>query len=1212
MDFVSLRILIDGKGCFIDLIEKTCLVCDFKIKLLSRYPSLIPNNYVILIQNDFNLPLIPLGTDQICKYCKSNSMVILILQKSYYRSYKKNPNITNLILPRTKIPEPEIEKSKIHIQSVYLEPYKKQFSKLLTANERLSLDKFQGFFVISPHSLPPEPIINYNKKFQINAKLTTKYYSSCNISIKDFEKVNYWMSVLIIHIIKKRKNFKKFSNPFYEEETLLVNEESVVSENSNTQTIQTTTQKFSSNLISQLIDSVIEKIEIKYERWDPFYFLPWFVPKSKSLSSRVDPFQYSLKKLNKNLNGDSLSKELKEFAKKRNLTLDMIYPYRFLLDAIFKHWYEAHYHTIIYEQELKKEQEERQIQINSRSGKGKRNANGNGNRNGNGNGNRNENRNGNKNVKGNRNGKANDNEMEIENETRNIYKNKISLFEIKKYFKKIPKNKRNVNDQKNYYLLKLQIGKEVIPYEKEFANHPKIKKKNLKINQFSESNFTDEKKKKLSLDSEKDMDNKTGTNTEVIDDKKKTQSNTSNKNKNPNNVYNQINIQDLFNNGFYNILFFANEFQQHICGRYIYFKYVKRWNHIDRILWSRGADNTFVFKDNVMTLKEYYWRYWGDVLGDEYYPLLVPSRYHYIHASNEEIRQFLQENLTPIYQTKKRFEDSHNKIMELFKAIKKLKLEAALMPNNQERALKMKKIPRLIQKMRISQRRLCEKGSRREFLSPELIYITPLTSLITHFSRNLQAIFYKIQNQTKLEKFQQQLGFRFKNITLLKTAMTHSSVLHEQSKMDIEDNERLEFLGDAILDWYTSLRLFFVYRDASEGQLTDMRSLLVKNEILSKMGKVIGLDEVILVNEHQTTLQKYGRARSSVLADTVEALIGAYFLDQGFECVCEFIRRILIRCKHNFENENVLKKYFQSLRLIRLKQFIDLDMEPYWLIKGEASGNSNKNTFIMDHYLQVLQHKKEEMHRFNGLFTNTGEPADLSELEKKINIKFTNAYLLKTAFTHVTYENSLTNYERLEFLGDNFLKFASSIHAYNKFPKAPEGQLTKIVHRYVENACQIDISLDLELENYLLFSNKGFPKTREKKIKILGDLYESLVGAIVQDKGLETAFDFVGNTLISSKNYLPFEILNEHPKSILLQFAQLFKQDLPQLYSIVHQNQPIFGYYFLNKIIAIEKVREKKIAEKFLSLKILQLLWAKYKYQYGGETADNFFFRFKK
>ncbi|KAJ6246593.1 dicer-related [Anaeramoeba flamelloides] len=287
-------------------------------------------------------------------------------------------------------------------------------------------------------------------------------------------------------------------------------------------------------------------------------------------------------------------------------------------------------------------------------------------------------------------------------------------------------------------------------------------------------------------------------------------------------------------------------------------------------------------------------------------------------------------------------------------------------------------------------------------------------------------------------------------------------------------------------------------------------------------------------------------------------------------------------------------------------------MDSHWLIKGEESVSSNKNTFIMDHYLQILQNEKREIHRFDKLFTNTGEPKDLSELEKEINIKFANPLVLKTAFTHATYGSNQKNYERLEFLGDNFLKFASSVHVYNKFPKAPEGQLTKIVHRYVENTCQIDISLDLHFENYLLFSHKGFPKTREKKIKILGDLYESLVGALIQDQGLKKTFNFVGKTLISSKNLLPFEILIEHPKSILLQFSQQFKLESPHFYSIEHQNKTVFGCYFLNKIITTEKVPEKKIAEKFLSLKVLKLLWAKYKYQYGGETAVKFFIKNKK
>ncbi len=137
------------------------------------------------------------------------------------------------------------------------------------------------------------------------------------------------------------------------------------------------------------------------------------------------------------------------------------------------------------------------------------------------------------------------------------------------------------------------------------------------------------------------------------------------------------------------------------------------------------------------------------------------------------------------------------------------------------------------------------------------------------------------------EQFSKEIKVEFKDISLLKRACTHRSYLNENKKAGLEHNERLEFLGDAVLELVITSFLYKKYPDKDEGDLTSYRSALVNTNSLSKVALHIGVDKYLLLSKGES--KDTGRARSIIHADTIEAIIGAVYLDQGYDAAGNFI-----------------------------------------------------------------------------------------------------------------------------------------------------------------------------------------------------------------------------------------------------------------------------------------------------------------------------------
>ncbi|MBW1827776.1 MAG: ribonuclease III, partial [Deltaproteobacteria bacterium] len=141
--------------------------------------------------------------------------------------------------------------------------------------------------------------------------------------------------------------------------------------------------------------------------------------------------------------------------------------------------------------------------------------------------------------------------------------------------------------------------------------------------------------------------------------------------------------------------------------------------------------------------------------------------------------------------------------------------------------------------------------------------------------------------QINLSEFQRKLIYEFKNVDFLVESLRHSSFVNEHPEMDIQDNERLEFLGDAVLNLVVGHILMQRYPDLKEGDLSRMRANLVNESQLASIARKMDLGSHILLGKGE--VQSKGREKKSILANTYEAVIAAVYLDGGFDAVFRII-----------------------------------------------------------------------------------------------------------------------------------------------------------------------------------------------------------------------------------------------------------------------------------------------------------------------------------
>ena len=159
------------------------------------------------------------------------------------------------------------------------------------------------------------------------------------------------------------------------------------------------------------------------------------------------------------------------------------------------------------------------------------------------------------------------------------------------------------------------------------------------------------------------------------------------------------------------------------------------------------------------------------------------------------------------------------------------------------------------------------------------------------------------------------IGYRFKNITLLQNALTHSSYANERWHNSLLSNERLEFLGDSILGMVVAEYLYKRFPDRPEGELTKMRADMVCETSLAAIAEKIGLGQHLLLGHGEDRLG--GRSRASILADAVESVIAACFLDGGMAAAKSFIEKFVltnvpVKRMHNADYKTALQELVQQ------------------------------------------------------------------------------------------------------------------------------------------------------------------------------------------------------------------------------------------------------------------------------------------------------------
>jgi ribonuclease-3 len=278
---------------------------------------------------------------------------------------------------------------------------------------------------------------------------------------------------------------------------------------------------------------------------------------------------------------------------------------------------------------------------------------------------------------------------------------------------------------------------------------------------------------------------------------------------------------------------------------------------------------------------------------------------------------------------------------------------------------------------------------------------------------------------------------------------------NEETTSNINHNERLEFLGDAVVEFMSSIHLYFMFPDLEEGGLATYRAALVQNQQLAVLAKKLQLEKFMLY-AHGSDLCHDLELRHA-MANCFEALMGALFLDGGIEVADRIFSNTL------FAEDSEL-----------LKVWVNYPKHP--LQSQEPNGDR--------HYIDTIPRLKE-----------------LIKFEEITGIEFTHIRLLARAFTHrsVGFNNlTLGSNQRMEFLGDTVLQLVASEYLYKFFPEHHEGHLSLLRSSLVNNKTQAVVCDDLGMTQIAIYNYaKGELKTKDR-----ADLLEAFLGALYVDKGL--------------------------------------------------------------------------------------------------------------
>lgn len=232
------------------------------------------------------------------------------------------------------------------------------------------------------------------------------------------------------------------------------------------------------------------------------------------------------------------------------------------------------------------------------------------------------------------------------------------------------------------------------------------------------------------------------------------------------------------------------------------------------------------------------------------------------------------------------------------------------------------------------------------------------------------------QHNTNLDEFQNRIGYQFNDINMLKNALTHSSYANEIKLKKVSNNERLEFLGDAVLELTSS---DYIYRNnqMSEGEMSRLRASIVCEPTLAMCARSFGLEKYIMLGKGEELTG--GRERDSIISDACEALIGSIYIDGGFANAKEFIEKFIL---NDLENK---KLFYDSKTILQeVVQARGLDVE-YEQIS--EVGPEHDKTFVVSAKCSDLFHVQASGHTKKAAQQKAAYEALLLLKKKNIDVK---------------------------------------------------------------------------------------------------------------------------------------------------------------------------------------------------------------------------------
>lgn len=199
----------------------------------------------------------------------------------------------------------------------------------------------------------------------------------------------------------------------------------------------------------------------------------------------------------------------------------------------------------------------------------------------------------------------------------------------------------------------------------------------------------------------------------------------------------------------------------------------------------------------------------------------------------------------------------------------------------------------------------------------------------------------KEEKQKNFDKLEKDLNIFFDNKNLLIQAFIHRSYINENSNVKLGHNERLEFLGDAVLELVSTNFLYQKFTDLAEGELTAYRAALVNTKSISGIAKDLDFNDYLFLSKGES--KDFGKARLSILADTYEAFIGAIFLDKGYEFAKEFIENTLL-----IHTDAIIEagKYKDAKSVVQERSQDILSITPSYKVVSESGPDHNKKFII--------------------------------------------------------------------------------------------------------------------------------------------------------------------------------------------------------------------------------------------------------------------------